>query len=100
MIASGMAAGGALVGGLNAATQTPSTPEGEVDQLLSQYGSTEKISKDSKGVTHLRVKLSNHGKLRDVMSSANRPFDMVMATSRNTLEFSHQGQKFSVSHYS
>lgn len=100
MIATGMAAGGAVVGSLSASSTTPQSPEGEVDQLVSLYGSTQKSNKDSKGVTHLRVKISDHRKLRDAMSSVDRPVGKVVATNRNTLEFSHQGQKFSVSHYS
>ena len=98
MIATGLAAGGALVGSLNAATITPSTAEGEVDQIVSKYGSTLKASKDAKGVTHLQVKLTNHGRLRDIMTAKDCPFGAVMATSRNTLDFSHRGQQFSVSH--
>ena len=100
MIATGLAAGGALVGNLSAASQTPSTPQGEVDQIVSLYGSTLKTSKDAKGVTHLSVKPASHDKLRDVLSASDCPFGPVTATSQNTLEFSHRGQKFSISHRS
>jgi hypothetical protein len=100
MIATGMAVGGAIVGRLAASPLTSKTPEGEVNHIVSQYGCILKSSKDAKGVTHLRVKLSDHGKLLDVFSSQEIPFGTVQATRRNTLEFDHHGQKFSVSHAS
>lgn len=78
----------------------PSTPEGEVERVLSLYGSTMKTTQAPDGVTHLEVKPTNHGKLQEVLSAPDNPFGTIRATSRNTLEFSHRGQQFSVSHHS
>lgn len=98
MLATGLVAGGAVLNGLGAVKS--STPEGDVDRILSLYGSNLESSKASNGVNHFNMKLTNHAKLCEVLSASDLPFDTIRVTMNNTLEFSHRGQKFSVSHRS
>ncbi len=98
MITTALATGGAVINGLGAVNF--STPEGDVDRILSLYGSGLEISEPTDGVRHCKMKLSSHTKLRDVLSAPDLPLGTVRVTSGNTFEFSHRGKKFSVSHQS
>lgn len=101
MISTGMAAGTAVVGQLAAEQKfSPGeTAQADVAKLVSQYGSLKGMSQNSKGLVRVQVKIKDHGQVAKMFTEQkNLPFEQVVVTSQNTMEFTHRGERFAISH--
>ncbi|YCM46717.1 hypothetical protein V2O64_11865 [Verrucomicrobiaceae bacterium 227] len=99
IVATGMAASGALISGLSAANKVTSTPEAQVARMVSKYGVTVGEAKIKGDTMCLKVKVQSREGFSRVFTNQDRySLESVCIRPGNQMDLVCRGQKFAISH--
>ena len=101
LVTTGFAAGGAALSGLRfiaiASESRVAAAEREVSEVISQYGSSVKVTRNGGQATEHRVKMRGHEQFAKTFDAQRGlPFERIYVAEGNTLRFKHRGVTFTL----
>ena len=84
LVSSSLASGAVLFGGMQSALS--SERAGNIESIVSKYGSAVSSKTNAKGELHLKIKVKDHAKLAQELSNPNLPWDRVEAMEGNIIK--------------